>query len=353
MKGKRCITSLPFGAWPDCDRELWLRSVSEGGYFDRDGKAAHWAPATKQQVAKGYAKWLFFLDEAGYLDADVLPSSRIDEARLEGYVEWLANQGLASMTITSRVCDLREAIRIMEQAPDLTILSDALRALRARQAPSRDKHARLVHPKAILERTFAYLEELPAVPCPNDLIRASWYRDGIAVAFLASRPVRLKNLTNLRIGNNLIRTETTWRCDFGAHETKERRPLAFTLPPELGARMDRYMKLYRPPLLRDRRSDHLWISTRGGPISQQGLYIGIRVTTERLFGHPINPHLFRACAATSIATQDPEHVLASARMLGHGSIETTTRNYNQSAMIDAIELLHETLLAIKHQEHTR
>jgi hypothetical protein len=31
--------------------------------------------------------------------------------------------------------------------------------------------------------------------------------------------------------------------------------------------------------------------------------------TARILGVAINPHLFRDCAATTIATDDPEHVL--------------------------------------------
>ena len=118
----------------------------------------------------------------------------------------------------------------------------------------------------------------------------------------------------------------------------------------VGVGVNRIDKVHRPRLLKSAASDHLWISTRAGPQSQQSLYIGICRVTEELFGHPINPHLFRDCAASAIATDDPERVLATARILGHGSIETTTRHYNQSRMVEAIEVLHEVLVDIRHQE---
>ena len=112
----------------------------------------------------------------------------------------------------------------------------------------------------------------------------------------------------------------------------------------------RGLEVYRPRLLKGAFSDYLWISTRAGPQSQQSLYIGICRLTEKLFRGPIYPHLFRDCAATAFATDDPEHVLATARILGHGSLETTTRHYNQSKMVQAIEVLHDTLISLKQQE---
>ena len=41
--------------------------------------------------------------------------------------------------------------------------------------------------------------------------------------------------------------------------------------------------------------------------------------TAAAFGHPVNPHLFRDCAATSIAIDDPQHVRIASQILGHRS----------------------------------
>jgi integrase/recombinase XerD len=45
------------------------------------------------------------------------------------------------------------------------------------------------------------------------------------------------------------------------------------------------------------------------------------------FGHMINPHLFRDCAATSIMIEAPKHVRIAARLLGHATLRTTERHY--------------------------
>jgi len=107
-------TSLPFNDWPDQDRRLWQSATEEGRYFQKAGKASQWSEATKLQVQKGYAKWLWYLQSSGLLDPAVFPSERISEEHLRGYLAELDRQGLASVTVTSRITDLTEAIRVME-----------------------------------------------------------------------------------------------------------------------------------------------------------------------------------------------------------------------------------------------
>ncbi len=57
--------------------------------------------------------------------------------------------------------------------------------------------------------------------------------------------------------------------------------------------------------------------------------------TEAASGVPINPHLFRDCAGTTFANEDPEHILAVTAILGHASIQTTSRHYIQANSIAA------------------
>jgi integrase len=49
----------------------------------------------------------------------------------------------------------------------------------------------------------------------------------------------------------------------------------------------------------------------------------------------VNPHLFRDCAATSIAVHDPDHVRIAAAVLGHRSFATTQRHYNLATALKA------------------
>jgi integrase len=50
----------------------------------------------------------------------------------------------------------------------------------------------------------------------------------------------------------------------------------------------------------------------------------------------VNPHLFRDCAATSIAVHHGAHVGIAAGALGHIDPRTTEQYYNQAGMIEAV-----------------
>ena len=343
---KRLRTSLPFAQWPMADRAMWAAAFAAGDFLKPDGGAAHWAPATARQVQKGYAKWLGYLLLEGLLDDIAAPSERICEEALEGFVRWMEGQDLASTTIASRVTDLREALRVMEPAADHRLLSGLISVLRAREAPRRDKHTRIRHPDDLLQGTLGHLDGIPEGPSPNEKIRATWYRDGLAFAFLVCRPIRLKNLADLRLGHHLCLESDRWYCRLDASETKEKAPFAFTLPSCLDPYLATYLGRYRPLLLGGTADDHLWISIRRTPMSGQAIYCNTCDLTERLFGVRINPHLLRDCAASALATEDPEHILAIARILGHASLNTTNRHYNQSQMISAVGALHDVIAKI-------
>jgi len=69
--------------------------------------------------------------------------------------------------------------------------------------------------------------------------------------------------------------------------------------------------------------------------------------TRAVFGHSVNPHLFRDCLATSVAVDDPNHFGIAARLLGHRNQATTERYYDQARSIDAIRRHQELIIGIR------
>ena len=336
-------SSLSYDELPAIDRQLLEQATREGGLFEESGPAAYWAPVTLKQVIKGYGKFSHYLTTIDALTDDVVPSQRINQAILEGYVDWLGAQSLSSVTIASRVSDLHEAIRIMEPGTDLSLLRELVATLRAREVPRRNKHARLVHPQTALDAALSHLDSIEEIQLANDKIRACRYRDLLIVAFLATRPIRLKNLAQLAIGRSIERRDTTYACQFTAEDTKERQPLSFELPELLTPYLDRYIGQFRPLLLDGRASDRLWIAIRRGPMAAQTIYCHVCDLTGTLLGRRINPHLFRDIVATAVAVDHPDNVLVSARLLNNTSLKTTDKHYIQSQVIDAQRVLLEVV----------
>ena len=58
-------------------------------------------------------------------------------------------------------------------------------------------------------------------------------------------------------------------------------------------------------------------------------------------------HLFRDCAATSIAAEDPDHVRLAAQLLGHASLQTTERYYVAANTRSAMRRHHDRIREIR------
>src|SRR5690606_12010003 len=105
-----------------------------------------------------------------------------------------------------------------------------------------------------------------------------------------------------------------------------------------------YLEIYRPMLMDGRyHGDNLWISERPGPLTENGIYYAIVTRTKDAFGYPVNPHLFRDAAATSLAVHDPASVQVGRHVLGHADYRTFEKHYKQAQSIEASSSLNMAL----------
>jgi integrase len=79
----------------------------------------------------------------------------------------------------------------------------------------------------------------------------------------------------------------------------------------------------------------LWAGTKGVPLNGQAIYGVTAARTRAAFGHPIGPHLFRHCAATTIAILQPKRIEVARDLLDHSSLGTTNAHYNKARSIEA------------------
>jgi integrase/recombinase XerD len=84
-------------------------------------------------------------------------------------------------------------------------------------------------------------------------------------------------------------------------------------------------------------------------MSANGIYNRITRLTLKNLGRSVNPHLFRDCAATSLAIEDPRHVRIAANLLGHRRFRTTERFYNQANNIEASRIMQNVLLSLQRR----
>jgi integrase/recombinase XerD len=185
----------------------------------------------------------------------------------------------------------------------------------------------------------------------TSLRRFKAYRDGLMMGLLAIRPLRMRNLAGLILDRTLVQRGDGWWIEIPAAETKTKDSIEEPWPDSLAPHLQTYLVDHRAGIaaLRGSRagtiSDALWLSMYGPPMNDNAIYIRIVARTRQGLGQAINPHLFRDCAATSIAIDDPAHVGIASRLLGHRTRSTTERSYNQARSVEASRLMQKSLLA--------
>ena len=230
--------------------------------------------------------------------------------------------------------------------------------LQRRAAPSRDKRPRIVPAAELFALGLDLMAEAEAAPEGGGVDAALAFRDGLMIALLATRPLRQRNLLTIEIGQHLLQADGGWLLSFRGEETKTRRPLEFTVPRALHAPLDRYLRHWRPLLLEIGRrrhpdgrgraaGDRLWVTIDGTAVSAGAQQTALAHRTRARFGRIVNVHLFRDCAATSIAAEDPDHVRMAAQLLGHASLQTTERYYIAANTWSALRRHHDGVREIR------
>jgi integrase/recombinase XerD len=89
--------------------------------------------------------------------------------------------------------------------------------------------------------------------------------------------------------------------------------------------------------------DALWLSRDGRRMRAADIRQQIKQRTKAAFGLEVWPHLFRDCAVTELVDMAPGEIGIAADLLGHTSLQTTTRHYIQARGMTAHHRMQEML----------
>jgi integrase len=338
--------------WPDIDRAAWASATTCGDILEDGGLGAHWAEGTRRKYAESYGIWLGFVTKHGHLDPAADPADRVRPELVREYLSEL-EAGCAPRTIVMRIEELLAVLSVMRPEKDWAWLRTLVVNLRAKFPNHSTRPAPLLSAQDVYSwgcREMRTAEDSVGLSLRR---QAGRYRDGLMIALLVARPVRRRNFVSIEIGRHLIGGPDAFLLAFGATETKTKRPLEYPVPNDLVGPLAGYIEQYRPALLNGASSTRLWITERGEPYTERGFSGKIWQVTKRAFGQPMRPHVFRHIAATSIATEDPEHARIIAEILGHTTLQTADKHYNRARQIDAGRLYQESLLDLREQLQRR
>jgi Phage integrase family len=163
----------------------------------------------------------------------------------------------------------------------------------------------------------------------------------VAIAILTVAPVRLANLTAIRLGTNLIKPDgpaSKYWLVFPDYDVKNRVKLEFPLEQYLTRLIDEYVHDFRPGLLRGRNEDWLFPGQGGGAKGKIFLSGQITQRIVKATGPRITVHQFRHAAGALILQRRPGEYELVRRLLGHRNVQTTINAYVGLENIQASEI---------------
>lgn len=355
LRAERLI--WPLSIWPKSDRTVWVQACSGSGPCGRDNAATLWSSRTSGNNQSGYGRYLAWLSRRGLFAEEEALTDRVTRQRVAAYTTELKGT-VSAVSAAAYLSALAAAVRALDPSANWSWLSRKAARLKIKAQPSRDKRQAMQHTRC-LYRFGKWVMDTADPQERRNIPAALRYQAGLIIALLAARPLRVRNFQAITLGKSLQWDGSRYWLSFGTDETKTRTAIHEPLPGDLVPYLETFLRIWRPILIRqtkkfrgDPTHRRLWVDRQGDPMAETTLRSLIKRYTEKEFGRAVWPHLFRDCLLTSLATDEPDLMAISANLLGHSSVVTGEKHYNQARMVDAgrrfsgaISRLRRTLLA--------
>jgi integrase len=166
----------------------------------------------------------------------------------------------------------------------------------------------------------------------------------VAIEILLMAPIRMRNLVNLDIERNLVRSVRggALHIVIGSEDVKNEEPLEHPLPSESAALIDTYIDRFRPHLA-SKNNTALFPGIGSDPKNQDAFGTQISRTVRAHTGLQVHPHLFRHLGAKLYLDANP----GDYETVRHRSLQTTIDFYTGLETPAAARHFDKTILNLR------
>lgn len=165
--------------------------------------------------------------------------------------------------------------------------------------------------------TLDEVEQLLAQPTLGGSPTALQIRDSAMLETLYATGVRVSELCNMRLPD--LNLDVGYVVIFGKGKKERVVPLGHSAI----ERIEYYLEHARNKILKEHRSESLFVTGRGGPLTRQAFWKNIRAYARAAgIQRPISPHKMRHSFATHLLEHGAD-LRAVQSLLGHADISTT------------------------------
>ena len=194
--------------WPREDQALWLASFDRDDPFAETGQRAGLREISNTKVAKGYGRFLTFVNRHDPEALNLLPGDRITPERTKAFVDNMRLAGNGDRTLLARLQELHSAACVMAPKGSFDFIRRMEARIRANAKPVPKKQERFVTSDELLDLGLKLLADADQQSTPR--LKAIDYRDGLMIALLALRPLRRKNFAEITLDH----LDSHTKCNF-------------------------------------------------------------------------------------------------------------------------------------------
>lgn len=343
---------MPVELWPKADRAAWTHAFRPLDIFDEQPSGTAMRPASRLVLETSYARWLAWLIAHDPKALSEAPGPRASPERVVAYLRDIDTE-LAAVTVRNYAAHLRKALQLLSPGIDLGWLTPLLHRLERRCRSNRPLRP-TISANTLYSTGLEMMEAGDRLATSNVSAGACLYTHGLIIAFMARRPLRLKNMIGLDLNLHLRQNSNGFRVELGVDDMKTGRPFACPVPDSLAPAFTRYLSVYRPILLAQAKAGQsspgpeattVFISARGKAFTSEVFEDMITRETLKRLGQRLTPHDFRHCVATTIAEAAPEEAQIIRIILGHSTSATADRYYIHAKSQEAALKFQATLAA--------
>lgn len=249
---------------------------------------------TRDAYSRDVTQFLDFLDES-----DDLLSLDTDIAY--NYLNELYNAKLSSTSVARKISTLRSFFKFLQMnyGAQINPFSSVKIKQGSRSLPN-----------------YLTVEEMNALllSCSDDNLGI---RNQVLIELMYACGLRLQECTNLKMSDISIRDR---KLSIIGKGNKERTLFFYE---SLAIKLDNYIKVIRPQLLKDKQNDTLFLNTHGNPISRRGVqFVLEKQGKEANLRMHLHPHMLRHSFATHLLDNGANLRIVQT-LLGHETLSTT------------------------------
>lgn len=343
---------IKYDDWPLSDQQQWAFCLSPGGLFDAGGTFSGWSKGTCRIHAQNYGSWLSFLMRCHPDLIALPPADRIKQDIVEAFI-LEGKKRLKLRSVSNQVRSLAITAKGFAPDKDWKWIFGAARKLYEQSNPTQLKPPLPISAADIFGWSLKQLRLIAGQTLQHPIAHAVTFRQALMVGLLIARPVRARAFMAMTVSKHIEISSSGISLSYTAEDMKDKKARRFPVPDELAPFMLEYLSTHRPILLNGASAEELWISSRGHPMTQDNFTSGLAKLTNRIFGLKLRPHAFRHIAATSIASNDPEHVGIIRDILGHTTLRMAEKHYNRATAVVITRRLQGILRNIRSDNHKK